>query len=136
MSTLCILGNFALLFSKSASGIPSEYYSVLDPDQARPVVGADLGSTCSQRLSEKTLVDKESKSLTTTRNWQISSQLGCRIRLCGSYETSGPKVIKLFSCSTQLSTKFQLLIKTKIPTNGEVSCFKSLICCNYYANKY
>ena len=28
--------------------------------------------------------------------------------------TSGPEVIKLFSCSTQLSTKFQLLIKTKI----------------------
>ena len=25
-----------------------------------------------------------------------------------------PEVIKLFSCSTQLSTKFQLLIKTKI----------------------
>ena len=32
------------------------------------------------------------------------------------------EVIKLFSCSTQLSTKFQLLIKTKIPTNKEVSC--------------
>ena len=31
----------------------------------------------------------------------------------------GPRVIKLFSCSTQLSTKFQLLIKTKIPTNKE-----------------
>ena len=29
----------------------------------------------------------------------------------------GPEVIKLFSCSTQLSTKFQLLIKTKIPTS-------------------
>ena len=29
-----------------------------------------------------------------------------------------------FSWSTQLSTKFQLLIKTKIPTNEEVSCFK------------
>ena len=26
-------------------------------------------------------------------------------------------VIKLFSCSTQLSTKFQLLIKAKLPTN-------------------
>ena len=26
----------------------------------------------------------------------------------------GPEVIKLFSCSTQLSTKFQLFIKTKI----------------------
>ena len=27
---------------------------------------------------------------------------------------SGPEVIKLFSCSTQLSIKFQLLIKTQI----------------------
>ena len=32
----------------------------------------------------------------------------------------GPAVIKLFSCSTQLSTKFQLLIKTKILTTEEV----------------
>ena len=36
------------------------------------------------------------------------------------------EVIKLFSCSTQLSTKFQLLIKTKIPTNEEVFCKLSL----------
>ena len=28
----------------------------------------------------------------------------------------GPEDIKLFSCSTQLSMKFQLLIKAKIPT--------------------
>ena len=34
---------------------------------------------------------------------------------------SGPEVIKRFSCSIQLSTKFQLLIKTKIPTNEEIS---------------
>ena len=32
----------------------------------------------------------------------------------------GLEVIKLFSCSTQLSTKFQLLIKTEILTNEEV----------------
>ena len=38
-------------------------------------------------------------------------------------------------CSTQLSTKFQLLIKTKIPTNEKVFCFKSLRCCIYHANK-
>ena len=38
------------------------------------------------------------------------------------------EVIKLFICLTQLSTKFQLLMKTKIPTNKEVSCFKSLRC--------
>ena len=34
----------------------------------------------------------------------------------------GSEVI-IFSCSTQLSMKFQLLIETKIPTNKEVSCF-------------
>ena len=35
--------------------------------------------------------------------------------------TAGLEVIKLyFSCSTQLSTKFQLLITTKIPKNKEV----------------
>ena len=49
--------------------------------------------------------------------------------------SSGPEVIKLFSCSTQLSTKFQLLIKTKIPINKEDSCFKSLNRCIYHADK-
>ena len=36
-----------------------------------------------------------------------------------------PEVIKPFSCSTQLSLKFQLLTKTKIPTNKEVSSLKT-----------
>ena len=49
---------------------------------------------------------------------------------------TGPGGYKTFSCSTQLSTKFQLLIKAKIPTNEEVSCFKSLRCCIYHAHKY
>ena len=49
--------------------------------------------------------------------------------------SSGPEVIKLFSCSTELTTKYQLLIKTKIPTNEEVFCFKSLRCGIYHANK-
>ena len=48
---------------------------------------------------------------------------------------SGPEVIKLCSCSTQLSTKkFQPYKNTKIPTNKEVSCFKSPRCCIYHAN--
>ena len=52
------------------------------------------------------------------------------------YEQIWPQGYKLFlTCSTQLSTKFQLLITTKIPTNKEVYCFKSLICCSYLANK-
>ena len=49
---------------------------------------------------------------------------------------SGPEVIKLFSCSTQLITKFQLVIKTKIPTNEEVSCFKSLNSWHFNINEH
>ena len=33
-----------------------------------------------------------------------------------SEKRSGPEVIKLFSCSTQLSMKFSLLINMKMPT--------------------
>ena len=51
------------------------------------------------------------------------------------YQYPGLEVIKRFSCSTQLSTKFQLLIKTKIPTNKEVYCFMSRKCCIYHAQK-
>ena len=46
-----------------------------------------------------------------------------RVEYEDDYVTSrpGPQAIKLFSCSTQLSMKFKLLTKTKIPTNEEVS---------------
>ena len=57
-----------------------------------------------------------------------------KVKLVFGYKIIGPEVIKLFSCSTQLSRKFQLLIKTKLQTNKEVSCFKSLRCCIYHAN--
>ena len=51
------------------------------------------------------------------------------------HNKSGPEVIKLFPCSTQLSMKFQLLIKTKLPTNDEVYCLRPLRFCIYHANK-
>ena len=65
------------------------------------------------------------------------SNIAAHLHGCSRISRSrpGPEVIKLFSCSTQLSMKFQLLIKTKIPANKEVSCFMSLRCCNYHANK-
>ena len=46
----------------------------------------------------------------------------------------GPEVIKLFSCSTQLSTKFQLLINLKY---RQIKKFlgKSFRHCIYHANK-
>ena len=40
---------------------------------------------------------------------------------------SGPVVIKLFSCSTQLSTKFVLLINVKMPTIVGILTFISRI---------
>ena len=40
---------------------------------------------------------------------------------------SGPKVIKLFSHSTQLSTKFILLINVKLPTIVGILTFNRMI---------
>ena len=39
----------------------------------------------------------------------------------------GLEVIKLFSCSTQLSTKFILLINVKMPLNNGILTFISMI---------
>ena len=38
----------------------------------------------------------------------------------------GPEVIKLFSCSTQLSTEFSLLINMKMPTSAGIFIFISM----------
>ena len=42
-------------------------------------------------------------------------------------EYSGPEVIKLFSCSTQMNTKFILLINVKMPTIVGILTFISKI---------
>ena len=52
---------------------------------------------------------------------------------CRSYKTlvscvmqrSGPQVIQLFSCSTQFSMKFFLLVNVEMPTIVGISTFKS-----------
>ena len=46
-----------------------------------------------------------------------------------------PKVIKHFSCSTQLSMKFQLFIETKMLKNKDISCFPTLRWCFHHAYK-
>ena len=45
-------------------------------------------------------------------------------KLC---QSSGPEVIKLFSCSTQLRLKFILLINVKMPTIVGILTFMSRI---------
>ena len=46
----------------------------------------------------------------------------------------GHMVIKLFSCTTQLSIKMIILIMAKMLKNEDCSCFKSPRCCIYHAN--
>ena len=49
---------------------------------------------------------------------------------------SGPKVIKLFSCSFQLSIKFFLLINLKLLTNANSFLLNIAEHENFSANKY
>ena len=52
----------------------------------------------------------------------------CLLNLCNQFwPRSGPEVIKLFSCSTQLSTKFILFINVKMPTIVGILTFISMI---------
>ena len=48
----------------------------------------------------------------------------------------GPEIMKLFTCSTQLSIKFQRLIKAKMMKHIDFSFYQPLNWCIYPANKY
>ena len=62
---------------------------------------------------------------------QYSENYTCRDTIS---KLTSPQVINLFSCSTQMGTIFNLLIKTEIQIK-EVSCIKSLRWCSYCAYK-
>ena len=47
--------------------------------------------------------------------------------ICYSFNWAGPEFIKLFSCSTKLSTKFVLLMNVKMPIILGILTFFSLI---------
>ena len=49
------------------------------------------------------------------------------MKKCTYRTRTGPEVIKLFPCSTQLSTKFILLINVKMPTIVSILTFNSMI---------
>ena len=56
--------------------------------------------------------------------------------LLGLDEYPGPAVIKLFSCSIQLSMKFSLPIKAKTLNDKEFSCLQTLGGYFYHATKH
>ena len=51
----------------------------------------------------------------------------CSGELKSTQNYPGPKVLKLFPCSTQLSTKFILLINVKMPTIVDILTLISMI---------
>ena len=59
-----------------------------------------------------------------------------RIHTAKIHASSGPKVIKLFSCSTQLSMKFVLLINFKLQTIAKSFLLNVAEHENFSANKY
>ena len=60
----------------------------------------------------------------------LSSKISNIVNICEQSHkkvASGPEVIKLFSCSIQLNTKFQLLIKTEIQINALLSGLSDVV---------
>ena len=55
--------------------------------------------------------------------------------MSGEHCRSGPGVIKLFSCSTQLSMKFSLLINMKMPTKVSYLLAEKLSCSAMFGKK-
>ena len=63
-------------------------------------------------------------------------QCQVKIELDNSKDTAGPKIIKLFSCSTQLSMKFILLINLKLLTTANSFLLNIAEHENFSANNY
>ena len=93
----------------------------------------DVGKPCHSRefLTSQTCLLKLVAKIKPSRKflklqhiWQPSAPQRLALRWLAR-----PRGYKTFSCSTQLSLKFQLLIKTKLPTNEEVSCLLFLSVC-------
>ena len=108
----------------------------LDPDHARQFIGPGLGPNYLQRFStdvkKRLLADKRLMFKGKTKIFKI---LCLHYIYCcndmqadqGSHIQPGIEVIKLFSYSTQLSTKFILLINVKMPTIVGILTFISKI---------
>ena len=101
----------------------------VDPDQTTPIGAVCYGSTLFASILNS--------SVNLGNYWQQTTSAddifryifldALRVKYL-AYCKTRPRgqVIKLFSCSTQLSTKFQLLIKTKMLKNTD---FSWLRCC-------
>ena len=92
--------------------------NIVDPDQTAPI-----GEVC----SGSTLFVSIPNSSVMLGNYLQQTTSADNIFRCVFF--LGSLRIKLFSCSTLLSMKLQLLIKTKMLKNKDVSSFQTLRCC-------
>ena len=91
--------------------------TINNPDGTVSIIQIDTGPNSVVTLPDGTQATVVHSMTAVSISLKLDMNLG---------KKSGLNVLKLFSCSTQLSMKFQLLIKTKIPTSKEVSCFNCL----------
>ena len=74
-------------------------------------------------------MDRDRDRLIGYNLFALTSLSRARIRKVSGYRhmtvRPGTEVIQLFSCSTQLSTKFVLLINVKMPTIASILTFMS-----------
>ena len=103
--------------------------------QCRLRSDSDLGL---QGLLERFLKHVSRRQNQTTQLFFLSYLFACYVGYLLSrissecqtiYTQTRPQGYKTFSCSTQLSTNFQLLIKTKMLKNKVFSCFQTFSNC-------
>ena len=94
----------------------SSFSESITVDDTPPVAGMVV------ELSSITRIDPYNAAATVSMNL-----MACQTEEGKETVWAGPEVIKLFSCSTQLSAKFILLINVKMPTIVGILTFISMI---------
>ena len=79
--------------------------------------------------------DSEYNQVLLDKDFLQKCNESCPKQTCFQDFQPGPRVIKLFSCSTQLSMKFKMLINIKIAKNNGNFRFRSQKPAIYPANK-
>ena len=90
------------------------------------LIGVAYISMINYDVSVEKALWKTLRSLPEKVNLKNSTTKYSKYETCAKMHR--PQGYKTFSCSTQLNTKFHLLINLNIPTDKEVSCFESLRC--------
>ena len=129
---LCLLGNFFMLFLSKSTFSKNSFRNTITvsnnlvPDQARHIVGPDLGQNCLQRLSAFSKIEFEKGKAFTKIKFhsylftQEANQLftyWCWLLISHNQQTS-KKHAKLLSRQTVKNMRSKYIIHSKLQMNG------------------